>query len=240
MCDLFGLCCNAKDRATLSLPIFAEYSQQMPHGWGIGYFDEERAIIKRGAERAKDSDAYFETIDKARSKVIISHIRYMTAGEMCERNCHPFHHTYFDKQWIFAHNGGVGQIINSLGIDPRSGGETDSEQVFLYLMDRTLDYTNGNGIRGIYPGLKNAIKNLFDEFGQNITLNFMLSNGNLQFIFSHYPGRRIHMLRRSKNYGGAVLTSTRKLTGENWEKIPKDSLLVIENGEVLVVSDPII
>ena len=47
------------------------------------------------------------------------------------------------------------------------------------------------------------------------------------------------MLRRSKMYGGAVLVSTQKLTEEDWEPIPENRLLVIDGGEVQVLSSPI-
>jgi glutamine amidotransferase len=236
MCDLFGMSCNSPDRATKSLPLFAEYSKEMYDGWGIAYYEGSEAKVIKNEDKAKKSDEFFPTVRRARSNVIISHLRKTTGSAVCKRNCHPFEHKYFDKEWVFAHNGYVGGIP----VHPRARGDTDSESVFLYLMDEVVDYTCRAGIRGIYPGLKNAIKKLFDEFGTNINLNFMLSNGNLQFIFSHYHGKRIRMLRRQKNYGGAVLTSTRKLTDDNWEKIPKDSLLVLENGEILVISDSLL
>jgi hypothetical protein len=48
------------------------------------------------------------------------------------------------------------------------------------------------------------------------------------------------MLRRSKIYGGAILISTKKLTEENWEVIPKDRLLCINNGEIEILSSPLV
>ena len=60
------------------------------------------------------------------------------------------------------------------------------------------------------------------------------------FVFSHHSDKSMYMLRREKGYGGATLVSTRKLTNENWKKVPKDRLLVLSNGEVLVLSDKIL
>jgi predicted glutamine amidotransferase len=37
----------------------------------------------------------------------------------------------------------------------------------------------------------------------------------------------------------AILFSTKNFTNENWVKIPKDRLLVANNGEVITLSDPI-
>jgi len=39
--------------------------------------------------------------------------------------------------------------------------------------------------------------------------------------------------------GGAILLSTQKVTGENWQEIGTDRLLAINRGEVLVHSDQI-
>ena len=48
MCDLFGLSCNEEDRATKSLPRFAElFSRQNPQGWGIAYYDDNKAVVVR-------------------------------------------------------------------------------------------------------------------------------------------------------------------------------------------------
>jgi predicted glutamine amidotransferase len=51
----------------------------------------------------------------------------------------------------------------------------------------------------------------------------------------------MYMLRRSKSYGGAILISTKQLTDyENWEVIPKDRLLCINNGEIEILSSPLV
>jgi predicted glutamine amidotransferase len=47
------------------------------------------------------------------------------------------------------------------------------------------------------------------------------------------------MLRRSKEYGGAVVVSTQRLSEEDWEPIPKNRLLAINGGEVQVMSSGI-
>jgi predicted glutamine amidotransferase len=49
----------------------------------------------------------------------------------------------------------------------------------------------------------------------------------------------MYMLRREKEYGGAILISTQKLSDENWVEIPKNRVLCVLNGEVLVTSSRI-
>ena len=69
----------------------------------------------------------------------------------------------------------------------------------------------------------------------------LLSDGNNMYVFSHHSDKTMYMLRRQKGYGGATLVSTRELTtDESWQKIPRDRLLVLSKGEVLVISNKII
>ena len=75
--------------------------------------------------------------------------------------------------------------------------------------------------------------------GDKINLNFLMSDGNMHYAFSHYDDKPMYMLGRTKGYGGAILLSTQKVTDENWQEIGTDRLLAITSGEVLVHSDQI-
>ena len=236
MCDLFGLSCNGMDRATQSLPIFSEFGSNNPHGWGIGWFDNNKAIVHRAPRRADLDARFFETIDDACSKNIISHVRWATHGEKCECNCHPFKRHHNGRDWLLAHNGWV----DGAGGHPKAEGDTDSESIFNEIIDYLIEYQNSNSIKGRYPAIKKAIRSIFKSYHGAINLNLLLSDGNMMYVFNHYSRKPIYMLRRSKLYGNAILFSTQKLTGENWEKIPSDRLLVINNGEVEVISDKLI
>ena len=236
MCDLFGLSCNEMDRATKSLPIFSEYGRRNPHGWGIGWFDGNQALVHRAPNRADLDENFFETIDQARSKNMISHVRWATHGEKCECNCHPFKRHQGGRDWLFAHNGWV----DGAEIHPNAEGDTDSESIFNEIIDKVIEYQNSDSIKGKYPAIKKAIRSIFQSYDRTINLNIFLSDGNMMYIFNHYSSKPIYMLRRSKTYGNAILISTQKLTNEYWEKIPKDRLLAINNGEIEVISDSLV
>lgn len=235
MCDLFGLSCNEKDRATKSLPIFSKYSNSNPDGWGIAYYDEGKVIINKKPEKAKISNEFYKTIENAKSNIIISHLRNATQGEICKRNCHPFKQKFKNKDWIFAHNGGVSDIA----IHNRSEGETDSEQVFNFLLNEMANYQEQGNIRGIYPALINGIKKIFEKHSRSITLNFLMSDGCILYVFHHHFNKQIYYLKREKIYGGTSLLSTQKLSNENWKTLPADRLLLVTRGEILVLSDRI-
>jgi len=199
MCELFGLCCNEKDRASRSLPIFGKkYSDANREGWGIAYYENHRAVLKKEPKKAKISKSFFETIEKAKSNIIIAHLRNPTRGAVCEKNCHPFKQSFQNKDWIFAHNGDMGDIP----LHPRSLGDTDSEQVFNLLLDHIRSYQASGTIRGVYPGLIRGIKKVFREFGDGV-LNFLMSDGSGLYAFNHYPEKPLYFLRKEKEYGGS-------------------------------------
>jgi glutamine amidotransferase len=236
MCDLFGMSCNESDRAIHSLPRFALYAPDNPDGWGMGWFNGNTATVKRAPGRA-DLDALFEeSTGIARSHTIVAHVRSSTGGVPCECNCHPFKRNHRGRDWLLAHNGWVTNVQDH----PDADGETDSEQIFHQIMDKVAEYPESGSIRGQYPALKKAIRHILDTYGRDIRLNLLISDGHNLYVYHHYPGKPIYMLRRSKNYGGAVLVSTRRLTDEDWEEIPVDKLLSINHGEIQVISDAVI
>ena len=110
-------------------------------------------------------------------------------------------------------------------------------------------YLSGGKIRGEYNALKYAIEKIFKRYGRGITLNLLMSDGNMHYAFSHYlPGsdfeRPIFMKRRGKAWGNVILLTTGKFVtpgyaNEEWEKIPTDRLLVVNCGEIVVCSDTI-
>ncbi|MCX8175587.1 MAG: class II glutamine amidotransferase [Candidatus Micrarchaeota archaeon] len=233
MCDLFGMSTNEPDRATRSLPIFQKHGVENPHGWGIAYYNGNRAIIKKKAESAATSTEFADLIQKAKSNVIISHVRFKTHGERCDENCHPFKQEFLGRDWIFAHNGMISGIEH--------GNRTDSEAIFGFMIDKIHTYISQSSVfpPSIYLGLKSAIKAVFAEFGRGITFNFLLSDGTILYAFNHYSTKPIYVLKREKDYGSAMLVSTQKLWEENVVKLRPDCLLIIEKGVPFLRSDPI-
>lgn len=97
MCELFGLCCNAKDRASLSLPLFAEFHEPSWHGWGVGYYEDGAGRVVKRVENPNFSRSFMETVRRARSNVVIAHLRLATGGDVCDENCHPFKFSYLGR-----------------------------------------------------------------------------------------------------------------------------------------------
>ena len=239
MCELFGLSCNGEDLAIASLSILAkQYSIENDHGWGIAYFKNGKAVLKKAPEKAKTSKDFFTVAEQAKSNLLIAHVRFATVGVQCEANCHPFIQHFLNKDWVFAHNGSI--PIPRHEHHPRSRGETDSEQAFNKLIDQVVRYRQKGTLQGIYPGVKEGIKSIFKRYGNNITFNFLMSDGTLFYAFNHYEENPLFYLQKVKDYGSSFLISTKRLTPRDpWKKLRADSLLVVSNGEVFVLSDPL-
>jgi len=285
MCDLLGISCNENDRASRSLKEFGEkFSDTNPDGWGIGFWKDGKADIIHASKndlKAKKSKLFRETRKVASSKNFIAHVRTQSCGKRDEHNCHPF--SFHDdegiiaRDWIFAHNG----TVREFDPHPRAKGGTDSESIFNEIMDYMKEYLRRGKIHGIYPALLKAIGKIFKKYGKRITLNLLMSDGNMYYAFSHYApdkickecsavnwdenercvqcnnntfkdhnhhwreNKPIFMKRRGKAYGNVILLSTGKFDtpgyadDRNWEKIPRDQLLVVNCGEIIVCSDPI-
>lgn len=240
MCELFGMSCNSPDTAIFSLKKFAELSPKNPDGWGVAYYENGKAHIDKQTEMGND---YLNIIKKAKSNIIIAHLRCKTRGKVCQKNCHPFKREFidpdFNRDWVFAHNGDIKNIVRH----KRAVGDTDSESAFLNIIDKIDEYTSSGDFKGIYPGIKKGIRYIFAKSSRS-KLNFLMSDGTLLYAFNHSKSKPMYFLKReTKPYGNAFLVSTTddiiKSQGEVWKEMPLDKLLVICNGEVLIQSSRI-
>lgn len=229
MCELFGFSCSGEANAVQGLRSFAEHSDRNPHGWGLAYYTGSGAILKKRAVEARKSPEYYDAIGAVKSNIIISHIRHASCGKINEANCHPFAQAFRGKEWVFAHNGHVDGVARH----PRSGGETDSESVFNILLD------NIDGPEGPYHGLVRGVSSLFDdyEFGRQIGLNFVMSDGRTLFAFNHHAEKPLYLSKATCPGGNMVTVSTQKLEGGQWETLPADRLMLVRGGEVHGLSD---
>lgn len=231
MCELYGISFSTPGKAISGLHRFADHSGRNPHGWGIAYYQNGEAVLKKMPEKALISKNYFQAAEEAESDVIISHIRHASRGEKHERNCHPFSYHMDGRDWVFAHNGHV----DGIGVHPRAGGETDSESIFHMLLDSIKDQSNTES------GLKYGITNLFEEyeFGRQIKLNFILSDGTNVYAFGHHQEKPLYYQNVYRKQGAQAMVATQVLNCTMWDKLPTDRLLVIAQGQIQSISGPI-
>ncbi len=226
MCELFGFSCRGEASAERGLCLFAEHSDRNPHGWGLAYYSNGRATIKKRAVEARKSAEYYEAIRMARGRFIISHIRNASCGKISEVNCHPFYQKFLGKDWVFAHNGHVEGVARH----PRASGDTDSESVFNLMLDYIGEY--GHMDDGFaYHGLIKGISSLLGS--QGAALNFVMSDGKALYAFSHHPEKPMFSTRLATRAGDAMAVSTQRLGDRKWDLLPPDTLIIIKDGLII-------
>ena len=249
MCRLLAIVANKPVDLEFSLERFKKFSECNPHGWGIGWYEDNVSKVFKQGIPATHQKAKFAILSKeVLSNIIIVHVRKGTGAEPSERNSHPFKY----NNCLFAHNGSVdrkylfsflrGKYKNELE------GETDSEVYFHWILQNIEDYGD------TLTGMKEAIKKVTQRNYSG--LNFLLSDGKSLYAFRYskhsqnyyslYKLERIpseqqplelkseetRALLRSKSLKGekATLVCSEKLTereGEEWNEIGFGKMLII-------------
>ena len=264
MCELFGLSSNLPVSANFSLETFSRHGGDTgPHrdGWGIAYFEGRDARLIKEAEPAAGSD-WVDFIERhnMRSKIILSHIRKATQGQLSFANTQPFIRELGGQMHIFAHNGDLGRIEQIKTLSNHRFwpvGETDSEHAFCALLERLSElWLNSTGV----PELSHRLQ-LVSQFASEIRplgpANFLYADGDALFAHANKrtqpdtgkvepPG--LYWLCRqctSKSYldvsglhlegndQQVVLIASVPLTQEGWMPLDEGEVLCIQDGEVV-------
>ena len=240
-----------------------------PDGWGAAYYEGEDAHVLREAQPALTS-AFVPVLERHdfHSHLVIAHIRRASRGPVTLVNTQPFARELFGRRHIFAHNGDLPDIEQKLPLAHaahRPMGQTDSEHAFYALMQslQGLDATGESG------DLKRRIEVVRDFAARLRALgpaNFLYTDGDLLFAHAHrrrshpdnawVPGLHLlmreaasaHQMRASGVHvqghddkpAPAVMLASMPLTPEDWEPLPENTLLVLQQGRLIArVSAPI-
>ena len=231
-------------------------------GWGIAHWvGDEREVIKSTMPAFAD-DQFAEIASDIWSESAIAHVRNATVGGVHDDNTHPF--TF--GTWAFAHNGTLNafdHVSTRLDIGrygpPR--GETDSEMIFLWLLNRMTEYgldphTPAESLDPIVELLADAVLDLLDlsvASGASGTpkLNLMLSDGRYMaasrwgntLYSTHRRGIRdcavcgeSHCPDADESYRSVVIASE-PITDEKWIEVPEGTVLGVEPGAFTVTRD---
>lgn len=138
MCELYGTIGNKKIALNEDLKLFYKHSVKHSHGWGLAYWNKKlKLTLYAEGKCGNESELLQGLLDSPiESQVSIGHIRFATAGVICDRNSHPF--TKIDssgREWTLAHNGSIYVGLQLLPYMEKQIGETDSERILLYLVD---------------------------------------------------------------------------------------------------------
>ncbi len=229
MCELIGFSAAEKEDLRAQLEEFFSHSESNPHGWGLMYGDR----LVKGCERASDSGNLQRLLKKMQpQKTLLGHIRFATVGSISPENCHPF--TGRDctgRQWTLIHNGTIYSSSRLIPYLSRQTGDTDSERLFLYLLDLVSE-AQKNGELSADERCA-VIDGFVRDLAPRNKLNLMISDGELLYI--HKNMKDTMKLRR---LGSGYVFSTTALDGEQWKDVPMAQLLVYKDGECVFEGRP--
>lgn len=225
MCELFGASLKENEDISGYLSEFFSHGVQHPHGWGIyreHYGDFE--IVKEAVSSIKSSLAKEIARTTEPQKHFMAHIRLATAGAVKTENCHPF--SGFDtsgRRWTLIHNGTIYAVNRTFPYRSAQHGNTDSERVFLYLLDK---------LKKVRPSNESERFAVADEVVQELSesnkLNLLISDGEILYVHKNMEGTLFYL----KNDNGYYF-STKPLGNGVWTEFPTAQLIAFQNGEKL-------
>lgn len=196
MCELFAMSSSQPSAVTYSLNEFAENgsaTRSNRSGWGIAFaLDKDALLVKEPEPAAESPWVDFIARQRFESKCVIAHVRYATRGVNALENTHPFKRVLGRRVQLFAHNGTLKGLEDS--IDPREllhqpVGETDSELAFCLLLDRLRTLWEGAGAPPPIEERMAVFRDFAAEMGSLGSANFLYFDGDVLFAHAH---RRIH------------------------------------------------
>lgn len=264
MCQLLGMNCNTPTDITFSFEGFRRRGGVTDHhidGFGIAFFEGKGVRIYQDDTPCASSPVA-EMIQSygIKSKNVIAHIRKASSGQISLANTHPFMRELWGEYWLFAHNGHLTHL-DQLLTKPTSTyhyyrpvGNTDSEQVFCYILEQ---------LRQQFPEkpskecLFATIQKLTADISQYGIFNYILSNG--EWMIAHAT-TLLHYIIRQAPFGEARLIdddviidfaavttpkdrvaviATLPLTAnEYWKQLARNELLMFEEGMIVARDCP--
>lgn len=231
MCELFGFSAAAPASLATPLGLFRRrggLTADNRDGWGLAYRTARGFVLEKEPAAAADSARYQSLSETLEAQLVIAHVRHAnppTAHVLV--NTHPFARDCCGRQWVFAHNGKVPEVLRPDGCcrpqGSRPAGETDSEHAFFYLLDEiAAAFTHTAARHDVWLERLAGLSARIAAYGR---FNFLMSDGDYLIAYGH---DRLHSLAR--NDGTAWLASEPLTAGEPWEAFRPGELQVFRDG----------
>jgi len=191
VCELFCLSSRLPTRATFSLERFAQrggYASRAVDGWGLAFSNGRDMRLYKEPEPAADSP-WIAFIEQRRlpTRLLVSHIRHATRGDISLANTQPFVRELGGRAHVFAHNGRLDQIeCRHAGEWERFRplGETDSEIAFCILLERVSRSWRAGAIPPIEERAA-IVARFAAEMRALGPANFLYGDGDVLFAHGH-------------------------------------------------------
>ena len=168
-------------------------------GWGIGFYENKNSIlIKSDKPIYMDYEDFSSTVQRARSRIILAHIRRASNPRglprekiISKENSQPFMY----GKYIFAHNGTItipDELAETLGEwRHKIRGFNDSEVYFWFIMKKLAE---GVDLPVALKNLRATLENLWMEAREDhpdksrpyVGLNIIISDGESLYAYCRY------------------------------------------------------
>ena len=257
MCELLAVSSNRRVPISFTWLGFRQRGRIHRHGWGVAWYATERL-----AGMAKEPLPSFRSRiapavgREVRSHIMISHVRLLSEGSLSYVNTHPFIRRLWDRDWVFAHNGTVSEVLDDEVFRLewcRPVGETDSEHAFCYMLERLSAESDGS-----VESVAQTVWDVAREIGGFGRFNFLLSEGVHVYAHMNVPGTLYYVTRHPPHRGEislvdedfqvrlgemkmgdeyAAIIATAPLTDEEWTPMRPGTLYVFRGGNLLLTLD---
>jgi predicted glutamine amidotransferase len=224
-------------------------------GWGVAWYLGEGLVgLVKEPRPSVESPIARLMVRGVKSRIVVSHVRWASRGDVSYVNTHPFVRRLWDRDWVFAHN----STLSGFREEPeyklrkyKPMGETDSEYAFCYILEQ-LSRLHDRGVEA----LSTKLWGLAGRIGRYGKFNFLLSNGEYLFVYMNRSGTLHYILRHPPHRGAvrlldedfevrleelkvldeyAAIIATKPLTNEEWNIMNPGTLYVFYNGDLLLV-----
>lgn len=203
MCELFGISSDYPVAASQQLNEFRLRGGQAadnPDGWGLAWRENGTIRLFKEPTPAHQSELFAQLCGTTRSRLLIAHIRKASfPPTVGMSNTHPFRRVCCGREWVFAHNGMVPDIVEiELSSDNpvcHPTGATDSEYAFCHLLGRIAQHFHSLPADDPTTWFENlaVVSGLVASLGK---FNFLMSDGEHLIAYGH---DRLHYLERSSS-----------------------------------------
>ena len=224
MCELLGMSANVPTDIVFSFTgLMQRGGGTGPHrdGWGIGFYEGRGLRLFQDPAASVDSEvARLLQRYPIKSQTVIGHIRQANVGAVNLANTHPFVRELWGRNWCFAHNGQLPDLVGASGFY-RPVGDTDSEAAFCALLNRLrLAFPEPVSVDVLLPVLVASCA----QFHQQGVFNCLLSDGD--WLFSFCSTKLAHITRRAP-FGPACLKDAQLSVDFQGQTTPNDVVTLL-------------
>ena len=244
MCELFGMSSSQPLNMAQELNKFRLHGGEVadnPDGWGLAWRENGAFRLSKEPTPAHQSALFAQLCGATNSNLMIAHVRKATFPTIRNMgNTHPFQRSCCGKEWVFAHNGMVPDIV---GIESSSDnpvccptGETDSEYAFCHLLGRIAQHFHSLPSTDTTAWIENLaiVSGMVASLGK---FNFLMSDGEHLIAHGH---DRLHYLERTSinasdcSLGSSVLVATEPLSNSPaWTPFQPGELRLYSAGKLI-------